>query len=107
MHRNVRCILLQRDLPYHGGVAKSFLNFARYRDRKCIVMWVVSFVAPSTEMVEMLYEVGVKTFSLGDHGYIKPAKKLITAITKYGIDVVVCASFKSYLAAKMATVETK
>jgi glycosyltransferase involved in cell wall biosynthesis len=70
-------------------------------------MWVGSFVAPSTEMVQMLYEVGVKTFSLGDHGYIKPAKKLIAAITKYGIDVVVCASFKSYLAAKMATVVTK
>jgi len=70
-------------------------------------MWVGSFVKPSTEMVQMLNEVDVKTFSLGDHGYIKPAKKLRMAITKYGIDVVVCGSFKSYLAAKMVTVATK
>ena len=44
MQSPVRVFFLHRDLPYHGGVCKSFLYFARYRDPSRIHLEVGSFV---------------------------------------------------------------
>lgn len=102
----VRTLFLHRDLPFHGGVAQSFLNYARHHDGRAVQMWVGSFVAATEELRSSFVECSVTPITLGDTGYTGPVMRLRNFLTKESIQVVVCGSFKSYTVAKLAAVAT-
>lgn len=99
----VNVLFLHRDLPYHGGVANTFLDFARHRDQSRVDMRVASFVAPSEPMVEAFTATHVPVHVIGDGGYSGPAWRLRQLLERHRINVVLCGSLKAFMTAKAAT----
>ena len=100
----VKILFVHRDLPYHGGVANTFLDFARHRDTTRVDMHVASLVAPSPHMVEAFEATQVPVHQIGDDGYTKPVRRLCRLVNRYDVDVVLSGSLKSFLVARGAVV---
>jgi glycosyltransferase involved in cell wall biosynthesis len=98
----IRVLFLHRDLPFHGGVANTFLDFARHRDRERVELHVASLDRPSHHMREAFDAVQVPVHHLGDDGYHQPVRELRRLTRLHGFDVVLAGSLKSYLIAKGA-----
>ena len=99
----VRAIFLHRDLPFHGGVPKSFLTMAENNDPNRMCMHIGTFVPPDGLMHEAFASLGVKVHSLGDQ-YSSAIRRLRHILRLERIDVCVCGSFKAYVTAKAASV---
>jgi glycosyltransferase involved in cell wall biosynthesis len=65
-------------------------------------MNVATFEKPSDAMSAAFEEIGIHPQSLGDHGYLGPARRLRKFIDEQRIDIVVATSFKAYICAKYA-----
>jgi glycosyltransferase involved in cell wall biosynthesis len=100
----VKVLFVHRDLPYHGGVANTFLDFARHRDATRVDMRVASLVAPSPHMVEAFGANQVPVHQIGDDGYTMPLWRLRRLVERYDVDVVLGGSLKSFLVARGAVV---
>jgi glycosyltransferase involved in cell wall biosynthesis len=98
----VSVLFLHRDLPFHGGVANTFLDFARHRDRSRVDMRVASFVAPSAPMMEAFTAARVPVHVIGDGGYAGPTWRLRQLLGRHRIGVVLCGSLKAFMSAKAA-----
>ncbi len=98
----LRVLFVHRDLPFHGGVPRCLLYLARATDRERIDFRIASFREPSHRMFEAFGELGIKAHSLGDRGYITPARTLRRIVRDEQIDVIAATSFKAYLCAKAA-----
>jgi glycosyltransferase involved in cell wall biosynthesis len=103
----VNVLLLLRDLAYHGGVPQSFLTLAQFRDPARLRMQVGAFRECQPEMVEALGNFGTPVHHLSGRGCLRPALAVRSLLREQHIDAVVCASFKSYLTAKLATCARK
>lgn len=100
----MKALLLHRDIPYHGGVAQSFLNLVRFRDRRRLGLCVATFRLPSEEMRTKFTRFKAAVYTIGDQGYWRPAWRLRQIITTNTFEIIICGSFKSYLIAKTASV---
>ena len=101
--RRLRVLFLHRDLPFHGGVPRCILYMARACDRERIDVRVASFREGSPQMAAAFAELGITPVSLGDGGYLGPARRLRKILKAERIDVVVGTSFKAYLVGKAAS----
>lgn len=99
-----RVLFLHRDLAYHGGVPKCFLYLTENNEGKRLSVNIASFQEPSSEMASAFNELGIDPLCLGDNGYLRPAARLRAFLKERNIDVVVAGSFKSFVAAKMASI---
>jgi glycosyltransferase involved in cell wall biosynthesis len=98
----LRVLFLHRDLPVHGGVPQCLYNLARAVDPRRIEFHVASFDEPSEEMKQKFGALKIKPRSIGDRGYLSPARNFRRLIEEFKIDIVVATTFKSYLCAKIA-----
>lgn len=99
----MRALLLLRDLTFHGGVPRSFLTLAQFRDRARLDLEVGTFRQCQAKMVEALAREQTPVHQLSDHGYRRPVLQLRRLIREQRIDAVVCASFKAYVIGRAAT----
>lgn len=97
----VRAMLVHRDLAFHGGVPRSFLNLAKHVDRNRVEFVVTSLQPVSTQMRDLFLECDVAVQEIPD-SYVTGSQSLRSLIRNYGSDVIVCGSFRSYVVAKIA-----
>lgn len=100
----LRALFLNRDLEYHGGVSNVLLTLARGHDGSDVEFRFGSMFEPSDAIRDAFKALNIDLISIGDQGYLKPAKSLRKYIKQQQIDVVVASSFKAGLVAKLATV---
>jgi len=98
----VRAILVHRDLVFHGGVPRSFLNLTRHVDRDRVEVAVASLQPIDTKMRDLFSACGVAVHELQD-SYLTGARAMRSLIRGYRSNVIVCGSFRSYVVAKSAS----
>jgi glycosyltransferase involved in cell wall biosynthesis len=95
-------LFVHRDLPFHGGVPRCLLYFARACDHSRVDVHLGSFRESSHRMAEAFGSLGIKPNLLGDDGYLNPMREMAQLIQEEKIDVVVATCFKAYICAKFA-----
>jgi glycosyltransferase involved in cell wall biosynthesis len=101
-----RALFLNRDLEYHGGVSNVLLTLARGHDGSRFEFRFGSMMPPSDAIRDAFGALNIQLMSIGDKGYLKPAKALRKYIKSEKIDVVVASSFKAGLVARIAALGT-
>ncbi len=102
-----RALFLNRDLEYHGGVSNVLLTLARGHDGSRFEFRFGSMMPPSDAIRDAFGALNITLMSIGDNGYLKPAKSLRKYIKSQQIDVVVASSFKAGLVARIAALGTR
>jgi len=98
-----KILLLNRDLVFHGGIPRAFSILTHSITSKDFLIQVASFEKPSSEMSSAFLESEIPVHTIGDSGYWQPILVIRQLLLQENFDLVIAASFKSYLVAKIAT----
>lgn len=94
--------MLNRGFSLTGGVPRVLLTYARNCDKNRVRLHMASFKKFAAPMAEAMRQTGTEIYEIGDKGYLGAALRLRRILKQQKIDVVVAASLKAYLVAKMA-----
>lgn len=97
-----KVLMLNRSFSLTGGVPRVLLTYARYRDPERVNLQMASMKPFAPAMAEAFRQAGVPIHQIGDLGYWRSARALRTILKTHAIQVVVAASLRSYLTAKLA-----
>jgi glycosyltransferase involved in cell wall biosynthesis len=100
----MRVLFLNRDLAFHGGVSNVLLNLARGNDAARARFDFASLMEPSEPMEQALRQLGHEVHCFGDSGYVGPTKRLRQVIKREKFEIVVAASFRASIVAKLAAI---